>query len=308
MSSSNDPPNNLEVREKLYQARQEFEQRQALRSFTDHQDEAWVRWEYSPNEWALFEKIDWRFQRLLFWVPVGSLVLIVLAAILPWFVWNSETDPGLVFGVFVPASFLWVVSLILLGLYNNTYQDARARHKARQKLPHTATFSKRGVWEASTFFPFNEGSVTLKRVTMTSQPPVLHFRLAGSFVPLRVLIPRGQEGEASLLLERFQTEVISVREKEEERQKQEAAQRLKPPEPREEAKSVSEQPAQGITDAVGMQEGRVASLELELVDATDFKNTVSGLEARIATLEKQYTTTLGQLTDALLAIKELQDR
>lgn len=79
-------------------------------------------------------------------------------------------------------------------------------------------------------------------VRLTSQPPVLHFRVVKHYtdaesmpqtrtVRFHVLVPGGHEGEARLLLERFQMEVITVRKQEEEQQRQAEERHLHPPEP-----------------------------------------------------------------------------
>lgn len=33
---------------------------------------AWVHWEYSPEEWALFDTVDWKFRKhLVIWLLIG---------------------------------------------------------------------------------------------------------------------------------------------------------------------------------------------------------------------------------------------
>lgn len=205
--------------------------------------QAWVHWEYSTDEWALFDKIDWGFRRLALWVGAGGTLVFFIAMILPWFIFNLDTATGPVLVVFLSTLLLWITFLFLLMLSIHSYFDARTRHKARQKQPQTVTFSKQGVWEAGTYFPINERyGVDLITVRLTSQPPVLHFRVVKHYtdaesmpqtrtVRFHVLVPGGHEGEARLLLERFQTEVIAVRKQEEEQQRQAEERRLHPPEP-----------------------------------------------------------------------------
>lgn len=202
-----------------------------------HENEAWVHWEYSPDEWALFEKVDWDAQRFIFWVLVGCCAASVIAAILPWFILPPETEAGPLLRVFLPAVLGWCVFFPLTMAYLFSYIDARKRHKARQQESRTVTFSREGVWEAGIFFPLDKLlEAKLKKVTLTLDPPVLHFRLmrwhwgknwsaSPTSSTLHVPVPGGQEEEAGFLQERFQTEVIQAR-----------AQREKllrnPPEPR----------------------------------------------------------------------------
>ncbi len=248
MSVSDDqPPGKLEASqqgwEKFQQAKKLLrEQRNSLGASTMREDEAWVRWEYSPEEWALFDKIDWGLRSVLFLVLLVGDTIFFLGTFLPWIVFSSDYD--LARSVFLPDLVLCVGFFFALLFSGPTYTQVRKRHIARQKLPHTVTFSKKGVWESGTFFPLNEMyEADLEKVTLTSQPPVLRFYFkkwswdskgSGSslLTSLRVLVPHGQEGEAGLLLERFQTEVIAVRKQKEERGRQEQERRKNPPEPR----------------------------------------------------------------------------
>jgi hypothetical protein len=199
--------------------------------------EAWVRWEYTAEEWALFEKVDWNPLRLTFWGLAVGCAASVIAAILPWFLFPPETTIGPLLSVFFPAVLCWCVCFPLTMRSLFSYIDARKRHKARQHEARTVTFSRKGVWEAGLFFPLDTFlEANLKKVTLTFDPPVLHFRLmrwhrgknwraSPTSATLRVPVPRGQEEEAGFLLERFQTEVIQERVQTEKRLKN-------PPEPR----------------------------------------------------------------------------
>jgi len=203
---------------------------------TSNQQGAWAHWDYTHEEWALFEKVDWMPIRLTFWGLVGGFVASVIAIIQVWFIPDVVKSP--LFGVFFLGVLGFCVFLPFMFLYHFPYIDARKRHKARQQVSRTVTFSKEGVWEAGTFFSL-DAVLKVQRVTLTSDPPVLHFRLAigrnEKYWPpsdtssiLHIPIPRGQEEEAGLLLKRFQT-VIQERAQ---REKQWEAQRNNPPEPR----------------------------------------------------------------------------
>jgi hypothetical protein len=239
-TSDDDPQSKAETRrqrqkERKMRSRQVQQDRLPLsESSANRKGEAWVHWEYNPDEWALFEKIDWGLRGLFFRVlMVGCVIsLLVTVAVFFWVIfvfWPGDEWGGKVFAS--PLMF-FVMCPMALTFYaeDDSYSNAKKRHKARQKLPRTITFTKTGVSEAGTFFLLNGLLVAdLKRVRLTYQPPVLHFCLRtysadgspSAEFTLRVLVPRGQEGEAGLLLERFQTEVIQVREREEERRRQE---------------------------------------------------------------------------------------
>lgn len=148
-----------------------------------------------------------------------------------------ETDAGPLLSMFLSAILGWCVFLPFTAAYLFSYIDARKRHKARQQASRTVTFSREGVWEAGLFFPLDKFlEANLKKVTLTLDPPVLHFRLtrfhlgknwraSPTSATLHVPIPRGQEEDAGFLQERFQTEVIQARVQREKRLKN-------PPEPR----------------------------------------------------------------------------
>jgi hypothetical protein len=228
MSASDDQRNNPQAEQRLQrlqQNRQMLEnQVQALRN-----DEAWVHWEYSPEEWALFDTIDWQpKRRVVFWSLISLFTLGIGA--------GAYAVSG--FGSAILA-FVVVALGMLFFFWLSRYTGARKRHLARQKSvqPHKITISREGLWEAGIYFPLKD----LARVEMTPRPPVLHFRsttvststaesdVAASY-RLRVLVPRGQEEEAANLVLRFRTEVIEARE-------QARKHALNPPEPRKEPQS-----------------------------------------------------------------------
>ncbi|HEY1349273.1 MAG TPA: hypothetical protein VGF67_06580 [Ktedonobacteraceae bacterium] len=219
------------------EGRQRYHQHRTAKSRL-HEQEAWMRWQYSPEEWALFERVDWRPIRLLFWGLAGGCAASVLAAILPWFLFPSgEAGTPLLLAVYLPAILVWCVLVPLTARYFFLYLDARNRHIARRQEPRTVTFSGEGIWEAGTFFPVEKFlSANLKKVTLTFDPPVLHLRLtrwprgknwrsSSTTTTLHVPVPHGQEEEAGFLQERLQTEVIQARAQLETR-------RNNPPEPR----------------------------------------------------------------------------
>lgn len=190
----------------------------------DHRrdNEAWAHWDYSPEEWARFDAIDWK-PRLR-----AALCLLI----------------GLFFGLGLGGAFLflgaYVLGLLLIGgitalvtpfafwLSSMMGEDKR-RHQARKKpdQPRRVTFAKQGMWVAGVFFTFDNG---LKKVRMAARPPVLHFRsfvlLGGYEGPssVRVLAPRGHEDEAARLAQRYQALLAA--------EKQRLERFKNPPEPR----------------------------------------------------------------------------
>jgi len=192
---------------------------------------AWVHWEYSPGDWALFEKIDWKPARHTFWLLVVlciffpvDLIVIILGSMSLSFV-SSPVFPLL------PVLLLpCIIPLIALMMYSDNYNQAKKRHKVRQlDRFHRVTIAEQGVWEAGTYFPF----AGLKEVKMTFEPCAVQFcrerRLRRRENTLRgdtlhVPVPPGHEEEAIHLVQRFQVEVIEER-------KQARRRLMNPPEP-----------------------------------------------------------------------------
>ena len=216
MSKQQKPPDdhqkNVQARQQDWQHLKERLE-DHLHSFPSSGDsDAWVRWEYSPEEWALFDRLDWKpGRRVVFWVSISLLFL-----------------PGLGFFFYAlggPVVAVTTVVIVALGLlfffWLGSNGEAGRRHRARKKSaqPHRITISKQGIWEAGTYFPLTR----LRTVKMTSPPPVLHFHSTIGSVStydadvdpvyrLRVLVPRGHEEEAERLVQRFRIEVIEAQE------------------------------------------------------------------------------------------------
>jgi hypothetical protein len=160
----------------------------------------------TPEEWARFEKMDWRFPRRLF---IGILVCLLPSLILGFFLAHVG---GFVLAVL---SFFAVELVGLLIAYTNSRGEEWQRHKIRQTpdQPRRVTLSKNGIWLAGIYFLLK----TLEEVTLLREPPVLHFRYteaagengdATNTYTLPLLIPLGYENEAPPLAERFRAEVI----------------------------------------------------------------------------------------------------
>jgi hypothetical protein len=185
--------------------------------------DAWVHWDYSPKEWARFDRMDWRMGwRIAKWLLIA----------LPWCVFESFA--GFFWGGPLVIALVFALTLLFaFGLFSLTYFFAgedRARHLARCKRdqPRRVTLSRDGIWLAGVHFPLGR----LENVTMTDSPPVLHFRRSlsggtgGERRALPLLVPHGHEEEAARLMQRYHREVIEPR--------KQALERLNapPPEPR----------------------------------------------------------------------------
>lgn len=180
-----------------------------------HSDQAWAHWEYSPEEWAVFDRIDWQAAWRRYW-------FLNLAPVICIFILSVVFIHDVVEVVFSTLMFGLTFAVVPFVVGGFSYREAKKRHRARQDQtqPHRVTFSKEGVWEAGTFFPLGGSGLfgSLRGVRMTSQPTVLHFRRrtlinrnTHLYYTLRVLVPHGYEDEATQLAERFRTEVIRAK-------------------------------------------------------------------------------------------------
>lgn len=179
--------------------------------WSNDSNQAWVHWEYTPEEWALFDRVDWRSAQLRYWLPnvIVPVALFLLSALL--------FQAGVFqVGVLGAVSFILIVVmgvLFMVRVYD--YGEARKRHKARRHQTQLrVTLARKGVWEAGTFFELSG----LRTVRLTSQPTVLCFRCRHktydrtnnttyNYSTVNVPVPHGRENEAAQLVERF-NEVI----------------------------------------------------------------------------------------------------
>lgn len=174
-------------------------------------NEAWAHWDYTPEEWARFDAIDWKPRRRACFCVLMGLISISGGLIL-------YASAGFVAGLL---TFVILALTMFFFFWISRYTGAALRHKARQQAaqPYTVTIANQGIWEAGTYFSLEN----LAKVTLTTQPPVLHFRsnmiyteTDASDTPasyrIAILVPHGHEEEAAQLLQRFQTEVIEAQE------------------------------------------------------------------------------------------------
>ncbi len=185
--------------------------------WSDDDNKAWIHWEYTPEEWALFDRVDWRSAQLRYWLPnvIVPVALFLLSALL--------FQVGVLqVGVLGAVSFMLIVVmgvLFMVRVYD--YGEARKRHMARlQQTQRRVTLARKGIWEAGTFFELSD----LQTARLTSQPTVLCFRCRHKtydrtnnttykYSTVNVPVPRGRENEAAQLVERFH-EVIRERKQE----------------------------------------------------------------------------------------------
>ena len=184
-----------------------------------HSDRVWAHWEYSPDEWELFDRIDWQAARRAYWLPniIGTIVFLLTVAIVTLLSQTVASDQ-----IFLVTFIPFVALVLIFSLRTKSYTEAKKRYQARQSQgqAHTVTFSRDGVWEAGIHFSLHGILTNLCKVKLTFQPTVLHFhceyvhlRQPNEYGVIRVLVPYGHEEEAVRLAQRFQIEVIEASKK-----------------------------------------------------------------------------------------------
>ena len=198
---------------------------------------AWAHWEYAPDEWELFDRIDWRsvVRRYLLTSALGILGFLLVVALFFWLT-TIHTEVATTIANFAFVAMLFSAFFLLYLMVPGTaFRKARKRHKARQNSsqPYKVTLSHKGMWLAGTYFPFTgtgvenrELGVTLREVRLTSEPTTLQFRveyrISNSANTLNrteinretvhLLVPRAHESEAEYVAQLFRTEVVEARE------------------------------------------------------------------------------------------------
>ena len=181
---------------------------------TRHNQQAWAHWEYGPNEWAHFDKVDWTPVRNRSWLTLMIIAILWIGIVAVLWTRFALSAPGPL--LFVNGLLLCLSLGPIIVAFTST-REARKRHQARHQpgQPCRVTFSRDGVWESGTYLTFWR----LLKVKMTANPPVLHFSLARpngktyDTQKIHVLVPHNHEAEAQRLLQRYDTEVINARNK-----------------------------------------------------------------------------------------------
>ncbi len=177
----------------------------------------WAHWEYDPYEWAAFDQVDWEPIRntsrlILILSPIMYLVIMVVL----WVLFVSFTPIVVLF----PAIVLLTGLIFFMVSAANSAREAKKRYQARHNPAgsHRVTLASDGIWESGAYFSLKSGRWSLESVTLTANPAVLHFKLlkrnadgswTGTTQKLHVLVPRGHEGEAEQLRQRYYAEVIA---------------------------------------------------------------------------------------------------
>lgn len=198
-------------------------------------EKAWVHWEYTPEEWALLDRLDW-VNTARWYVLRAGLVTLFLLGFIALFVRSVNVSDTISVIAFLGMDGCFIV-LILLLVSNTAFRKARKRHNARQKssFPYKITLAEKGIWEAGTFFPLkgsgvepSEVNVELLDVQLTSQPTLLHYRVkyvsitsssrggTGRAVrkeTIRLLVPAAYESEAQRVVQQYRSRIIETRDR-----------------------------------------------------------------------------------------------
>lgn len=187
---------------------------------------AWAQWEYTPDEWAAFDQLDWvpvRNRSLLILVlsPIIFLAIITISVL-----WGSPDQVGPLLALFILllTPFIWLMIAAIAALV-----DTGKRHRARRNPAESprVTLTGSGLWIAGTYFPLREGFWHIKWVKMTTNPTVLHFKLRQTGIieghttniglvstrTIHIPVPRSHEVEAEQLWQRYDDVVSMLKKK-----------------------------------------------------------------------------------------------
>lgn len=187
---------------------------------------AWAQWEYTPDEWAAFDQLDWvpvRNRSLLILVlsPIIFLAIITISLL-----WGSPDQVGPLLALFILLliAFIWLMIAAIAALV-----DTGKRHRARRNPAESprVTLTGSGLWIAGTHFPLREDFWHIKWVKMTTNPTVLHFKLRRTGIieghetdiglvstrTIHIPVPRSHEGEAEQLWQRYDDVVSMLKKK-----------------------------------------------------------------------------------------------
>lgn len=203
----------------------------------------WARWEYTPEEWQLFDQWDWgravrsfeKFMRdsarVYAILAVGLTLLLLILRITGVM---SSVSP-LVFGVeilAVAAGQLVLVLLYVVVIGALPLLSIWKRHRARWQEPRQVTIGNmlssgnQAIWVGAQYVPLQNTFLRLSLVLLYEDiyrdtdeeryPPMLDFnRRLGplNIDTICVLVPHGHEEEARRLVERFKEETIPAKQR-----------------------------------------------------------------------------------------------
>lgn len=205
----------------------------------------WVRWEYTPEEWHLFDQRDWHetmrmFKRSMQDVVRFYVVLAVFGVFLFFIFMMTGRIPSaspLLFGV--EALGLAAVMALVIPIFAMTdlFQllNAWKRHLARGKetrcvvIGNLTSSGKQTIWIGEQSVPLQNAFLRLSQAILyedihaeangqSYQPELTLSRRLGplnlsSIDDICVLVPRGHEKEARQLAERLNNETITTKRK-----------------------------------------------------------------------------------------------
>ncbi len=76
--------------------------------------DVWMRWEYRPEEWALFERVDWRPINLRFWL-LTCLSLLFLP-IIGMLIWSSSSGKYPLLALSIVLLIAWTPILMMFAV------------------------------------------------------------------------------------------------------------------------------------------------------------------------------------------------
>ena len=185
----------------------------------------WMRWEYSPEEWQAFDKLDWGyFQRRIRIIRTVIFLLYfgieVATALLLRQVYSSLVSSLPL--IFAQVIFLFMAILIPFLMTGRLQGEAKKRHIARQTGPRhvtigTITCLDQAIWIAGLQIPLQEQFLDLVQAEIRIKPTHLCLTTQNTQTRqsniLRILVPGRHEAEAMQLVERFRAETIGARNK-----------------------------------------------------------------------------------------------
>ena len=188
---------------------------------------AWAQWEYEPDEWGVFDQVDWvsvrNKSRLI--LILSPIIFLVITMVL-WVLLAPSAKMAAFFLAFILLTPLILVMFAAVGTLRKAKKRYQARHNPAEPQ-RRVTFTSYAIWLSGTSFPFIAGSWHLESVHATANPTMLHFTLRLSPLPgegggysdwpktqrFHIPVPRSHEAEAEQLRQRYYAEVIKEKKK-----------------------------------------------------------------------------------------------